>query len=146
MQIPNKGQPIDYSYFTEIVNNINSLQSTTTTKSSISEGPGNTAEAPHVTQSTQNVVLFTSYISLTNDDTTKAHTQSTTIKFNSVSFLKPPVVTLTPVSSTAQSTPEKVVLGVSNITQSGCTINMNFLDKDIPSIGINIIAIGLPVV
>lgn len=146
MQIPNKGQPIDYSYFTEIVNSINKLEAKTTTKSSIAETIGD-AKSINASTPTNNVVIYTGYIAVSNDDTTKAHQQSTSdVQFKDVAFLKPPIVTVTPVSSTAQSIPEKVVLGLSNVTQTGCTVNINFLDKDIPSIGINIIAIGLPVV
>lgn len=145
MQIPNKGQPIDYSYFTEIVKNINDLQGQKSTQSRISEGPGNDGESPLVEISTPNVVIYTSYIAIANNDPKSTHTQSYTYNFKNAGFLRSPIVMVTAASSTQQSIPEKVILGVSDVNTNSFTIRMNFLEKDIPSVGINIIAIGIPV-
>ncbi len=145
MQTPNKGQPIDYSYITQIVNAINDLQAEQNTKSKIAESSENAGESPLVELNSKNVVFYTGFVSIANDSTSTVHTQTKTYSFKNAGFKQAPVVTVTASATSASgSVPEKVVLGISDVTATGFTIRMNFLEKDIPSIGVHIVAIGQP--
>jgi hypothetical protein len=132
IQLPGQNQPIDYDFISSIVNSLNKLEST------VNSGSNNESNLNGKQTTPSNVAFFTKGLGITIAKSTKT---SQDIRFESVSFIKPPIVTAT---ATADISSTVFSIIVTNITAIGCTINIissSAPTKEIPAT-INIIAIG----
>lgn len=137
---PSKGQPIDYSYISQMVKSINALESADSKKNAtVAKSGAVGAKTESVVMMTKSTSIFTGYQTVTGSGVEGIVTID--FSFGSVNFATPPIVTVTPSS---ESNPQKVLLGITNVTSSSCTINVEFTEKNVPSVGINLIAIGYP--
>jgi hypothetical protein len=138
---PSKGQPIDYSYISQMVRAINALEKKDATLSSVAKSGAIGAQSESLPLPTKNLVVFTGYkiVSNPNKDSTSATLVSVDFSFGNINFAQPPIVTAT---TSGKDNPQKVSLGVTNVGSNSCNINVEFREKGIPSVGINLIAIG----
>lgn len=138
---PSKGQPIDYSYISQMVRAINALEKKDATLSSVASSGAIGAQSTSMPLPTKNLVVFTGYqvVSNPNKDSTSATLVSVNFSFGNINFAMPPIVNLT---AAGKDNPQKVSLGLTNIVSNGCDINVEFREKGIPSVGVHLIAIG----
>jgi hypothetical protein len=132
IQLPGQNQPIDYDFISSIVNSLNLLESR------VNSGSNNESNLNGEQTTPSNVAFFTKGMGVTIGKNTKT---SQDIRFESVSFIKPPIVTAT---ASADVSSTVFLITVTNITAIGCTINIvssSAPTKEIPAT-INIIAIG----
>jgi hypothetical protein len=138
---PSKGQPIDYSYISNMVQAINNLESRTSTKSAVSSTDAIGSPQSTMTQiNTDNLVVWSGYRAFSNPSKeTDNVTGSFDVTFDDVRFGQVPTVT---VSVVANEKPETVSVGILEVTATKCKISVKFADKAVRSVRINIIAIG----
>jgi hypothetical protein len=134
MQTPNKGQPIDYSYIKQIVDNINKIQTEEKKTSSLTNGQDKTA----ATIPTKDAVIVTRYVEATISDSQSA---TASVKFDG-NFTTIPIITATLVSLKDGNDPERTTLALENVTASGVDIVLRSTEKKAKKVGINVIAIG----
>ena len=134
MQTPNKGQPIDYSYIKQIVDQINKIQTEEKKTSSLTNGQDKVA----TTVPTKDVVIVTRYVETTISESQDA---TVSIKFDG-NFTTIPVVTASIVSLKDGNNPERTTLAIESVTGSGCDILLRSIEKKTKKVGINVIAIG----
>lgn len=143
LPIPQRGQPIDFFYISKIVETLNALSkkaSINFTKSKVDIGSG---QRP-ISVSTAETMVVARYKNITNNKAVTATTSiSESIDFDTT-FKYPPIVTATiqSVNQTAASKDAKIV--ITQITTSKVTFTVDFDRKGNASIGVNIIAVGIP--
>jgi hypothetical protein len=143
LPLPQRGQPIDFFYISKIVEVLNALSkkaSVNFTKSKIDIGSG---QRP-ISISTAETMIVARYKNVTNNKAvTSTTTLSESIDFDT-SFKYPPIVTATiqSVNQTAASKAAKIV--ITQITTSKVTFTIDFDNKGNASVGVNIIAVGIP--
>jgi hypothetical protein len=144
IQLPQRGQPIDYTYLYQLVEQVNSVSAELSrSKTSNTFDNGNPSQArDNLSASDTKIVAttlkFTDNMKDTKDSITK------TISFGSAGFLYNPVVTVTPQIVDGSSTFDLSTM-ITSITPNSVTvkINYNYGKKQDVVIILNVLAIGV---
>jgi hypothetical protein len=144
--IPQQGQPIDYQYIYQIVDNLNELSTKVTSK--FSESKFQNKQGISETHRLNDLSVVAGYKEVvTNYDATANSEPSFSYDFG-VTFKYPPVVTISPILIENTNSGRDVSCIVNNVTTTSMTgyISFNASKSGKASVGVNIIAIGVPVV
>lgn len=141
LSVPDRGQPIDLAYISSMVEAINKLSElvSPTKKSYITiDVPGN-----RQTTLASGMKVTAAYIQITNT----SPTANSEVVFNYSfpdQFKTPPIVTATPYNSGEKVAGNDVTVVVTDISNSGIAGVARFGVGGSLSIGVNIIAVGIP--
>jgi hypothetical protein len=143
--IPQQGQPIDYQYIYQIVEQLNELSTKVTSKFAPSKF--NNRENVNETHRLNDLSLVAGYVSIPTLDVTQGTEKSFEYIFG-VNFKYPPVVTVTPYMTTNTDAARDTSVVISDITTSKMTgyVSFNSTKAGKASVGVNIIAVGVPVI
>lgn len=146
LPIPQQGQPIDYQYIYQIVNTLNELSTKVTSKFSESifdNGKENVKEKHRL----NDLSVVAGYKSIGSVDATKDKERMFSYTFG-VNFKYPPIVTATPIMLENTNAARDCSVVISSVTRSTVTgyIAFNATKSGKANIGVNIVAIGVPVI
>lgn len=144
LPVPERGQPLDVTYIYQIVKAVNDLS----TQASTSVNKYVTVDTPNAGKQsvkTSEARIIGGYVQVTNGVT---QTAGSSLPFSysfPTEFKFAPIVTATPVSTgTASDAGKDVVITLSSITTSSIEGSVKFNLGGVTSIGVNLIAIGIP--
>jgi hypothetical protein len=144
LPVPERGQPLDVTYIYQIVKAVNDLS----TQASTSINKYVTVDTPNAGKQsvkTSEARVIGGYVPVTNG---ASQTAGSSISFSysfPTEFKFSPIVTATPVSiGTASDAGKDVVVTLSSVTTSSVEGSVKFNLGGITSVGINLIAIGIP--
>jgi hypothetical protein len=141
--IPQQGQPIDYQYIYQIVDALNGLSTKVTSKFSESKFDNGTIKETH---RLNDLAVVAGYVEVTNNTNVNAKTELPfTYNFNN-NYKYPPVVTATPVliKNTNAGRDSSVVINDVSTSRVTGYVSFNGAGTEKASVGVNIIAIGIP--
>ena len=146
LQDPQPGQPLDLDYVSTIVNAVNDILSKQLASSSVGNSTvltGSGAEAAK----TSDLVFVGGYKEIFG--TAQAVTAGTTKDFsldfpNGITFKVPPIVTATPYTLNSTDAGRNVTVILKSVTTSKVEGTVIFNANGNVSIGVNLIAIGVP--
>ena len=145
MQLPQRGQPIDYSYLYQLVEQVNSLSAELArNKSSNQIDNGEVSQARDKVGISETKIVAKKHKVGTHKVKDAKDSIPFTITFDG--FLYAPVVTITPqASDKAQSSEMDIYLVIKNITPNSVTgtIQLNAGAKETADISLNMIAVGV---
>lgn len=138
IQQPQKGQPIDYRYISDIVSAVNNI-AVETTQSRI-----NTQNVK-----TQNLQITGQYKTIvSNEKVTPGYVKDFVVDFG-IKFKTAPIVTITPQrSGTKTEASREVSVVIDSISESSVSGKISFVGSSSgqATIGLNIIAVGIPAI
>ena len=134
--MPQKGQPIDYGYISNIVDAVNRIAETET-KSRVATQEVNT----------QNLRIVGQYKTIvSNENVTQGYVKDFVVDFG-VRFRSAPIVTVTPQrSGTKTEASRQVSIVIDSISESSVSGKITFIGTSAgaATIGVNVIAVGIP--
>ena len=141
IQMPYRGQPIDFQYLSSIATAISNVEKSVSKKSKISSGESqqeiNTVDVKIETAKV-NAINSSATVNLNGIEVTHTFTSG---------FKYAPTVTVTPsYTGTAAVKPDDINVMITNITESQVKMKVSFNVKGNNTVSLNIIAIGIPVV
>jgi hypothetical protein len=142
--LPERGQPLDLSYIYNIAKAINDLSDQ---NNSLAQANGIVIDNGSGVQSSRisGAQMVGKFITVSSSSSVNAQNEhSETINFSPVKFAKPPIVTASLVNLGGTSTGTDSTIILKNISTDSCTVVVKFGSTGLTSIGVNIIAIGLP--
>lgn len=143
LPLPERGQPLDVSYIYNMANVINQMASTLST-ANYNYITINTPDSGTQNTKITNTKVVAGYKEVTSKADVEIGDEKTfTYSFGS-NFNYPPVVTVTPVNVDQNSTGTSVIATINDITTTSVNITVRFNTKGTASVGVNIIAIGIP--
>ena len=139
IQMPHRGQPIDFKYLSDIARSIDSIENSISKKSKISIG------ASQREVNTVDVKIETAKINATNPSAAvNLNGIEITYAFTS-GFAYAPTVSVTPAYvGTAAVKPDDINVIVTSITASQVKMKVSFNVKASISVSLNLMAIGIP--
>ena len=144
LPVPERGQPLDVTYIYQIVKAVNDLS----TQASTSINKYVTVDTPNAGKQsvkTSEARIIGGYVSVTNGGTQTAGSALTFSYSFPTEFKFAPIVTATPVNiGTTSDAGKDVIVTISSITTSSIEGSVKFNVGGVTSVGINIIAIGIP--
>jgi hypothetical protein len=144
--VPERGQPLDLTYIYQIANTVNQLAQ----NSSYSSNKFTSIETPGANIGRQDVKIndvrmVGGYYELAPNSTVNAGaTVSFSYNFPGADFKYPPVVTATPINIAGTESGRDVLVILTLITTSRVEGVVRFGTSGTASIGINLIAVGIP--
>lgn len=144
--VPERGQPLDLTYIYQIANTVNQLAQ----NSSYSSNKFTSIETPGASIGRQDVKIndvrmVGGYYELAPNITVNAGgTVSFSYNFPGADFKYPPVVTATPINIAGTESGRDVFVILTLVTTSRVEGVVKFGTSGTASIGINLIAIGIP--
>ena len=142
--LPERGQPLDLSYIYNIAKAINDLSDQS---NSLAQANGIIVDNGSGVQSSRvsGAQMVGKFVTVSSSSSVNAQNEhSETISFSPATFSRPPIVTasLVNLGGTSIGTDSTIIL--KNISTDSCTVVVKFGSSGLTSIGVNIIAIGLP--
>jgi hypothetical protein len=144
--LPERGQPLDLSYIYQIAETVNELAS------QLSPTTGRYTSIDTVSAGTQSVRTSDSrivggYFTVPNTSTTSPDGEGTFNYSFTNAFAYAPIVTATPVliGDTATDSGKNVTVVLTQVTTSGVAGVVRFNTIGVANVGINILAVGIPV-
>lgn len=142
--LPERGQPLDLSYIYTMANAINDISSKSGSAYNYVSVDTNTNGRQNANVSDSKFVA--GYLEVFNNSTVTAGSTAT-FKYSfsaGQEFKYPPVVTASPVNIGKTDAGKNVSIVLTSVTKSDVSGEINFNKAGNVSIGINIIAIGIP--
>lgn len=144
--IPQQGQPIDYQYIYQIVNALNELSTKVTSKFSESifdNGKVFVKEKHRL----NDMSLVAGYKEISTVDATQNKVQPFEYIFG-INFKYPPIVTATPILVQDTDAGKDCSIVINTVTNSNMTgyVAFNATKAGKATVGVNIIAVGIPVI
>lgn len=145
--IPQQGQPIDYQYIYQIVNNLNDLSTKVTSQfsPSIINGKDNAAESHRL----NDLAVVAGYTVVSNNNSAVTVKTEKAFRYDfGVTFKYPPVVTATPYFLAGGVAGRDVSIVITDTSTSSISgyVTFNSATTANVSTGVNIIAVGIPVI
>jgi hypothetical protein len=144
LPVPERGQPLDVTYIYQIVKAVNDLS----TQASTSVNKYVTVDTPNAGKQsvkTSEARIVGGYVQVTNGVTQTAGSSLSFSYSFPTEFKFAPVVTATAVSTgTSTASASDVTIVLSSITTSSIEGLVKFNISGVTSIGVNLIAIGIP--
>ena len=144
--IPQQGQPIDYQYIYQIVETLNELSTKVTSK--FSESIFNNKDGINEKHRLNDMSVIAGYKEVGRGiDATSQKEVGFSYDFG-VNFKYPPVVTASPILIENTNAGRDVAVVVNDVTKTRMTgyVSFNASKSGKASVGVNIIAVGIPVV
>lgn len=140
--LPERGQPVDLTYIGQIVKAVNELstQVTTTNNKYVTIDTPTTAVKENVKTSDMRVIG--AYRDISNKTVIAGSQGTFSVSFSSFKF--PPVVTATLVNVSGTDAGRDASVVLTSVTASGVEGVVTFNTAGSVSVGVNIIAIGIP--
>jgi hypothetical protein len=144
--VPERGQPLDLSYIYQLANAVNQLS----TQASYSSNKFSSIETPAANIGRQDVRITDSrmvggYYELSpNTEVTAGSSANFSYNFPAADFKYPPIVTATPINISGTASGGDVSVVLTLVTTSRVEGVVRFGISGTASIGINILAIGIP--
>lgn len=133
--MPQKGQPMDYTYISKIIDAVNNIAQTETMSKIKTE-----------TQKTQNLQIVGQYKEIAKDVNVKqGDVKNFSVDFG-IRFRSAPIVTVTPQRASRTEASRQVSVVIDSISESAVSGYITFLGTDDgkATIGVNVIAVGIP--
>ena len=144
LPVPERGQPLDVTYIYQIVKAINDL-STQISPSTYKYVTVDTPTSGKQSVKASEARIIGGYVQVTTSTTQTAGSSKTFSYPFGTDFKFAPIVTATPVSiGTSSDAGKDVVVTLSSVTTSSIEGSIKFNIGGITSVGINLIAIGIP--
>lgn len=144
LPVPERGQPLDVTYIYQIVKAVNDLS----TQASTSINKYVTVDTPNAGKQsvkTSEARIVGGYVQVTNGVTQTAGSSLPFSYLFPTEFKFAPVVTATAISTgTSTTSVSDVSIVLSSITTSSIEGSVKFNISGVTSIGVNLIAIGIP--
>lgn len=144
IEVPSRGQPIDYNYMYKIVDQINTLTASIAPRAVDSKFNDGTNT---VTMRTGNLVIVAGYYDVTKVAKSETLDSEETFSYDfGVTFKYPPIVIAQIVAkdtSVASKGADAIVTGTGT---SNVNISVKFKTKGDANVGVNLIAVGVPVI
>jgi hypothetical protein len=144
--VPERGQPLDLSYIYQITNAVNQLSA----QASYSSNKFSSIETPAANVGRQDVRITDSrivagyYELAPNTDVNAGSSASFSYNFPAADFKYPPIVAATPINISGTASGGDVSVVLTLVTTSRIEGVVKFGTSGTASIGINILAIGIP--
>ena len=140
--LPNRGQPLDVSYMYQIVDTLNTLSN------QVSPSLNKYMTIDTISSGKQDVKasemrMVGGYVEVANNSTVNAGNELS-FSFNYSGFKYAPIVTATPINIDGTSAGSDISIILKNITVSKVDGIIKFKTSGNVSIGVNIIALGIP--
>ena len=144
--LPEKGQPLDVTYLSTLASAINDLAAAVSTVGTNKYTTIDISENNPKSIKTSDAMIIGGYATVTNTTPNTAGSEKEFVYRFDNNFGYLPVVTATPITlgDTATTASKDVTVVLSQITVSQVTGIVTFNQTGISSIGINLIAIGIP--
>ncbi len=144
--IPQQGQPIDYQYIYQIVDNLNELSTKVTSK--FSESKFHNKQGINETHRLNDLSVVAGYKEVVSGVDVTANKEVGFFYDFGITFKYPPVVTISPILIENTNAGRDVAAVVNDVSTTRVTgyVSFNASKTGKASVGINIIAIGVPVV
>ena len=143
--LPERGQPLDLTYIYQLSNAVNELATQLsptvgryTTVDTVSSGPQSVR--------TSDARIVGGFVEVTNDSATSADAEKS-FSYNFSDFKFVPIVTATPIltGSVGTESSKDIIVVLSRVTTNRVEGIVKFNTIGISEVGINIIAVGIPV-
>jgi hypothetical protein len=143
--LPERGQPLDLSYIYQLANSINEIASELsptvgryTTVETVSAGKQNIR--------TSDARIIGGYVFISNNSTTSPDSEAT-FSYTFTDFQYAPIVTATPILTSGSNTDagKDVSVILTQVTPGRVDGIVKFNTIGLASVGVNIIAVGIPV-
>jgi len=142
IEVPSRGQPIDYNYMYKIVDQINTLTAAIAPRSVDSKFNDGTNT---VTLRTGNLVIIAGYYDVTKVSKSETLDSEETFTYDfGVTFKYPPIVVATVVAKDVSAASKSAEVVITGTTTSQTLGAVRFRTKGDANVGVNIIAIGVP--
>ena len=135
---------MDMSYLYTIAKAINDLSDQNAATASANNFIISNKNGETKSSKVANSQIIGTYITVTSAGATNSANERTQIVNFKPAFASPPIVTATLVNNGNTSTGTDISVVVQNQTSDSCSIVVKFGSSGIASVGVNIIAIGLP--
>lgn len=144
--LPEKGQPLDVTYLSTLASAINDLASAVSTVGTNKFTSIDISEGTPRSIKTSDAMIVGGYATVTNTTPNTAGSEKEFVYRFDTSFGYLPIVTATPITlgDSATTASKDVTVVLSRISVSEITGIVTFNQTGISSIGINLIAIGIP--
>lgn len=146
LQDPQPGQPLDLDYVSTIVKAVNEILAKMATSSSLGNSVVVTGTGPEASK-TSDLAFVGGYKEIfgTAQAVTAGTTKDFSLEFpNAVTFKTPPIVTATPYTLNSTDAGRNVTVILKSVTTSKVEGTVMFNANGNVSIGINLIAVGIP--
>jgi hypothetical protein len=143
--IPQQGQPIDYQYIYQIVNNLNELSTkvTSTFSDSVFDSPVSKVKESH---RMNDFSVVAAYVDVVNGVNVSSGTEKGFHYNFDINFKYPPIVVATPIMNKSSDAGKDASVVISSITKSRIdgwvAFNASVAGK--AYVGVNIMAFGIP--
>jgi len=140
---PQKGQPLDVAYISSIVNEVNSLVSSTMPTESnmtIIKPPGNATEQKTPTLKSKVYGITTT---VANSGTTVTAGQDLPFEIN-YTFKYPPIIVATPWNVGGTDAGKNVSIYIKSVTETKANLVAKFSTGGNAAVDVNVLAIGIP--
>lgn len=143
--LPERGQPLDLSYIYQIAQTVNELASqlspTTARYTSV-----DTVSAGTQSVRTSDARIVGGYLTVANNTTTSPDGEGS-FSYNFNDFAYAPIVTATPIliGDTATESGKDITVVITRVTTNRVEGIVKFNTIGVASVGINLIAVGIPV-
>lgn len=144
--IPQQGQPIDYQYIYQIVDSLNELNTKVTSK--FSESTFHNKDGVKESHRLNDLSMIAGYVEVVRGkDVTSEKEIGFSYNFN-VNFKYPPVVTASTILIENTNAGRDATVVINDVSRSRVTgyVSFNASKKGKASVGVNIIAVGIPVI
>jgi len=143
--LPERGQPLDVAYIYQLANTINDLSNQLSTSTSRYTTIDTVSLGPQSIR-TADVRMVGGYLTVTNSDSTSVEGE-VPFGYNYSDFAYAPVVTVSPIIIDTNTTDagRDVSVIITRVTTNRVEGVVRFNTTNTSSVGVNIIAIGIPV-
>jgi hypothetical protein len=143
IQLPQRGQPMDYSYLYQLVEQVNALSAELARSKTINYFNNGTQTRDKLSASETKIAATTYKFSDKTNTGTKGSTSKTITLDSGSGFLYPPVVTVT--AQVPEPKDSDITVGITSITTNSVTVQVNydFTKTTKFDVILNIIAVGV---
>jgi hypothetical protein len=143
--LPERGQPLDLTYIYQIANALNDLSNQVTSSSNKYTSVDTVSAATQLIK-TADTRIVAGYVVVTNTDSNTTESEAT-FSYNFTDFQYVPIVTATPilVGDVATDASKDVSVVLTSVTTNKVDGVVRFNTLGVSSVGINLIAVGVPV-
>lgn len=139
---PQRGQPLDVSYISSIVTELNNVISQTLpTASNVTTIKSSPTAAPQTTPTLKAQIYGEVYSVASASTVTAGEEKPFDINF---SFRYPPIVVATPWNKSGTESGKNVSVYINNVTSSKATLVAKFATGGVATVDVNVLIIGIP--
>jgi hypothetical protein len=141
--LPDRGQPLDVTYIYQIANAVNDISDTIST-ATYNYTSVDTRTFGRQDLKNNNAKFYAGYKDIVTEETVSANTTKPWVIDFASDFKYPPIVTATPINTSAGVIGNDVTVVIKSVTTTRVEGIIRFNSSGLVSASVNIIAIGLP--